>query len=87
MILSWWSLIRSLKYGHFIALAHPFTALQVAQAYIDNMYNLHGLPDSIISDRENIFTSAVSRDLFNLTNNQLIMSSSYHPQTDTRLSS
>jgi len=70
------------KYGHFIALSHPFTALQVAQAYMNNVYKLHGLPQSIISDRDRIFTSKVWQELFKLSDTQLLMSSSYHPQTD-----
>lgn len=70
------------KYCHFIPLAHPFTAMQVAQAFMDNVYKLHGLPECIILDRDKIFTSAVWRDLFKLTDTQLLMSSSYHPQTD-----
>lgn len=70
------------EYGHFIPLAHPFTAIQVAQAYMDHVYKLHGMPNSIISDRDRIFTSAVWRDLFKLTDTQLLMSSSYHLQTD-----
>lgn len=70
------------KYAHFIPLAHPFTALQVAQAYMDHVYKLHGLPKALISDRDRIFTSAVWQNLFKLTDTQLLMSSSYHPQTD-----
>jgi len=38
------------KYGHFIPLAHPFTALSVAKLYFAHIYKLHGLPDAIISD-------------------------------------
>ena len=67
------------KYGHFIPLAHPFTALQVAQLYMDNVYKLHGLPQVLISDRDKIFTSSVWQSLFKLTDTQLHMSSSYHP--------
>jgi len=32
------------KYAHFLPLSHPFTALQVAQLYFNNVYKLHGLP-------------------------------------------
>jgi hypothetical protein len=70
------------KYGHFVPLAHPFTALQVAQTYMDHIYRLHGLPQVIISDRDRIFTSAVWQNLFKLSDTQLHMSSSYHPQSD-----
>ncbi|GJU07569.1 retrotransposable element Tf2 [Tanacetum coccineum] len=37
------------KYAHFIALKHPFTASQVAQAFIEKMYKPHGLPATIMS--------------------------------------
>jgi hypothetical protein len=70
------------KYGHFIPLSHPYTALSVAQLYLNNVYKLHGLPNVIISDRDRIFTSAVWQELFKLTDTTLNMSSSYHPQTD-----
>lgn len=38
------------KYAHFVALAHPFTAFDVALAYLNNIYKLHGLPHHLISD-------------------------------------
>lgn len=41
---------RYSKNAHFVPLAHSFTAFQVAQAFIINIFKLHGLPQSIISD-------------------------------------
>jgi len=70
------------KYAHFLALAHPYTALSIAQLYFNNVYKLHGLPSAIISDRDRIFTSALWKDLFSLSDTKLLMSSSYHAQTD-----
>jgi hypothetical protein len=63
-------------------LKHPFTAFQVAQTYIFNVFKLHGLPLAIVSDRDKVFTSTLWRELFRLTETQLKMSSAYHPQTD-----
>jgi len=70
------------KYAHFQPLAHPFTAMQVAQLYFDQIYRLHGLPKAIISDRDKIFTSTLWQTLFKLSDTSLLMSSLYHPQTD-----
>ena len=45
------------KYAHFVTLTHPFTTLQMAQAYPDHVYKLHGPPTSIVSDKEKVFLS------------------------------
>lgn len=45
------------KYAHFLALTHPYTAKDVADLFLDNIYKLHGLPKSILSDRGPVFTS------------------------------
>jgi hypothetical protein len=70
------------KLVHFIPLCHPFTALTVAKAYMENVYKLHGMPASLVSDRDRIFFSSVWKELFSLAGVTLHTSSSYHPQTD-----
>lgn len=72
------------KYAHFVPLHHPFTALTVAHEFMSNVYKLHGLPQTIISDRDKIFTSRLWQELFRLSDTTLHMSSAYHPQTDGR---
>nr|GEW26158.1 reverse transcriptase [Tanacetum cinerariifolium] len=50
---------RLSKYDHFMALSHPFSASQVAQVFLDNVYKLNGLLESIISDMDKVFISNV----------------------------
>jgi hypothetical protein len=73
------------KYAHFLALAHPFSALSVAKLYMKETYRLHGMPSSIISDRDAIFTSKLWQELFKLSGTKLCLSSAYHPQSDGQM--
>jgi hypothetical protein len=70
------------RYTHFVGLAHPYTVSKVASAYMDNVHKLHGMPESIVFDRDSIFTSRFWREMAALTGTKLRMSSSHHPQTD-----
>lgn len=73
------------KFAKFIPLSHPFTAYSVAQAFIQQIYDVFGMPQMIISDRDRIFTSALRQELFKLADVKLNMSSSYHPKTDGQM--
>jgi hypothetical protein len=70
------------KYGHYIPLKHPYTAMTVAQLFLNQVYRYHGMPQVIVSDRDKVFTSTLWQELFKLTETTLNMSSAYHPQTD-----
>lgn len=70
---------RLSKYAHFISLVHPYTALSVAQLFLDNTYKLHGLPQTIVSDRDVTFLSKFWQALFEAQGVQLHHSSTYHP--------
>ncbi|CAM8997712.1 unnamed protein product [Rhodiola kirilowii] len=43
------------KYGHFSALSAGFTAESVARVFVRDVCRLHGLPASIVSDRDPVF--------------------------------
>lgn len=73
---------RLSKYAHFLPLAHPFSALTVAQLFLDNIYKLHGVPETIVSDRDKIFISKFWKKFFSLMGTELKMSTSYHLQSD-----
>jgi hypothetical protein len=73
---------RFSKMAHFIPLSHPCTAMSVAQAFFDNVVKLHGLPCSIVSDRDPVFTSTLWTELFALASVKLWLSSAFRPQTD-----
>lgn len=73
---------RFTKYAHFIPLSHPLKAPQVAQSFLVNIYKLHELSSSIVTNRDMIFTSHFWQHLFKSLGVTLRLSTDYHPQTD-----
>ena len=57
-------------------------ASQVAELFFREIFRLHGLPKTIVSDRDNRFMWDFWQELFRLVGTKLTPSMSYHPQTD-----
>jgi hypothetical protein len=71
------------KYAHFIPLGHPYTATTVVHTFFVDIVRLHGLPSSIINDRDLTFTSNFWGELFKLSGVRLHMSMIFDPQSDS----
>ncbi|PNX96980.1 retrotransposon-related protein, partial [Trifolium pratense] len=73
---------RFSKAAHFGMLPTHHTASKVADLFARMICRLHGMPKSIVSDRDPIFVSKFWQKLFQLSGTKLRMSTAYHPQTD-----
>jgi hypothetical protein len=73
---------RFSKYCHFIPLGHPYTAESVAQAFFAEIVRLHSVPQSMVSDRNPVFTSVFWQELMRLIGAKIHMTSAFHPQSD-----
>ena len=73
------------KYGYFIALKRPLTTREVAEIFCREIVWLHGMPRSIVSNRDKLFISKFWQELFRLQKTNLCMSSTYHSQTDGQI--
>lgn len=69
---------RLSKYVHFIRLKHPYTAWKVVDQIVREIIKLHGIPKSIVNDRDAIFLSHFWTELFKIQRTKLHMSSAYH---------
>ncbi|KAG6578261.1 reverse transcriptase [Phytophthora cinnamomi] len=73
---------RLSKMVHLAPVAASVTAQQSAAIFLDIVYRHHGLPVSIVSDRDPRFTAAFWTELFKLMGTRLAMSTASHPETD-----
>ncbi|XP_039017491.1 uncharacterized protein LOC120148438 [Hibiscus syriacus] len=70
------------KYGHFLAISHPYTITEIARTYLEQVYKLHGPPKIAISDRDKTFTSLFWKELMRQLGTTTFFSTTYHPETD-----
>ncbi|CAI7788692.1 unnamed protein product [Closterium sp. NIES-53] len=70
------------KMGHFIPTHTTARTEETAQLFLKHIISQHGIPTTLISDRDPKFTSKFWKELMSLMGTRLAMSSAYHPQTD-----
>jgi RNase H-like domain found in reverse transcriptase/Reverse transcriptase (RNA-dependent DNA polymerase)/Integrase zinc binding domain/Chromo (CHRromatin Organisation MOdifier) domain/Retroviral aspartyl protease/Integrase core domain len=73
---------KATKLVHFVATTTNVTAPQLAAITIHEIVRLHGVPESILSDRDPRFTAHFWRSFWSQLGTTLTMSTAYHPQTD-----
>jgi len=78
----WVIVDRLTKSAHFLAMNLRMSMAKLAQLYIKEIVRVHGVPSSIVSDRDPQFTSQFGQTLQSAMGSKLTMSSTYHPQTD-----
>ncbi|GJW60602.1 putative reverse transcriptase domain-containing protein [Tanacetum coccineum] len=75
------SVDRLTKSAHFLAIREDYSMEKLARLYIDEIVARHGVPTSIISDRDGCFTSRFWQTMQKALGTRLDMITAYHPQT------
>ncbi|KAL0561256.1 hypothetical protein IC582_001678 [Cucumis melo] len=78
----WVVVDRLTKSAHFVPGKSTYTASKWAQLYMSEIVRLHGVPVSIVSDRDARFTSKFWKGLQTAIGTRLDFSTAFHPQTD-----
>nr|GEV74116.1 hypothetical protein [Tanacetum cinerariifolium] len=73
---------RFTKYAYFGPLAASFNVHKVVDVFIDMVVKHHGIPKTIVSDRDPIFVSKFWKQLFEASGTKLNHNKAYHPQTN-----
>lgn len=78
----WVVVDRLTKSAHFIPVRTTNTAHDLAPLYIKEVVRLHGVPKSIVSDRDSKFVSMLWQSLQRAMGTKISLSTAFHPQTD-----
>ncbi|KAJ9544262.1 hypothetical protein OSB04_023969 [Centaurea solstitialis] len=78
----WVIVDRLTKSAHFLPIKETYSIDKLARLYVDEVVMRHGVPISIISDRDSRFTSRFWQSLQAALGTRVDLSTAYHPQTD-----
>ncbi|KAK1429741.1 hypothetical protein QVD17_11959 [Tagetes erecta] len=78
----WVVVDRLTKSAHFLPIKEAISSEKLAEEFIKEVVTRHGMPVSIVSDRDTRFTSKFWKKFHEEMGTRLHISSAYHPQTD-----
>ena len=73
---------RLSKMTHFVAMTEGTLAEGLARLLWDNIWKLHGLPESVVLDRRPQFAVELTKELNRMLEIKTKLSTAFHPQTD-----
>ena len=73
---------RLSKMTHFVATTEETSVEGLARLFRDNVWKLHGLPESVVLDRGPQFAAEVTKELNRMLGIKMKLSTAFHPQTD-----
>ena len=73
---------RLTKSAHFLPVRLYYSMDRLVELYVNEIFRLHGIPISIVSDRDPRFTSRFWKELQSALGIRLNFSTTFHPQTD-----
>ena len=76
---------RLSKMTYFVATTERMLAGGLARLFRDNIWKLHGLPESVVSDRGPQFTAELTKELNRMLGIETRLSTAFHPQTDGQM--
>ncbi|KAJ0476778.1 putative nucleotidyltransferase, Ribonuclease H [Helianthus annuus] len=78
----WVIVDRLTKSAHFLPIRETYSSERMAKIYVNEIISRHGVPVSIVSDRDTRFTSRYWQGFHESMGTKLLFSTAYHPQTD-----
>ena len=78
----WVIVDRLMKSAHFLAMKNHSSLDQLAELYVNTIVRLHGVPSSIVSDRDTRYQSTYWKELQKALGTKLNFSTAFHPTTD-----
>ena len=76
---------RLSKMAHFVAITEGTSVEGLARLFWDNVWKLHGLPESVVSDRGPQFAAELTKELNRMLGIKTKLSTTFHPQTDGQM--